>query len=89
MRHASTVSSLLVDARPVDHPTARQRGIGRYVTGLLRGLHAIEAPLVALYGSDIEAAVLSEAIPGLHSCAGVRRRFERTSRPAPGTWRPS
>jgi glycosyltransferase involved in cell wall biosynthesis len=65
-RRASSVSSLLVDARPVDHPTARQRGIGRYVTGLLRGLHEIEAPVVALYGSDSEAAVLSEAIPGLH-----------------------
>jgi glycosyltransferase involved in cell wall biosynthesis len=78
------VSSLLVDARPVDHPTARQRGIGRYVTGLLRGLHAIDAPLVALYGSDSEAAVLSEAIPGLHlvrwSPQAVREHV------APGTW---
>jgi glycosyltransferase involved in cell wall biosynthesis len=84
MRHASTVSSLMVDARPVDHPTARQRGIGRYVTGLLRGLHAIDAPLVALYGSDSEAAVLSEAIPGLHlerwSPQAVREHV------APGTW---
>lgn len=76
--------TLLVDARPVDHPTARQRGIGRYVTGLLRGLHQIDAPLVALYGSDNEAAVLSEAIPGLHlvrwSPQAVRERLE------PGTW---
>ena len=78
------VEILLVDARPVDHPTARQRGIGRYVTGLLRGLHEIDAPLVALYGSDIEAAVLSEAIPGLNlvrwSPQAVRERVR------PGTW---
>ena len=59
------VGTLLVDARPVDHPTARQRGIGRYVTGLLRGLVEIDAPLVALYASDIEAELLSESIPGL------------------------
>ncbi len=57
--------TLLVDARPVDHPTARQRGIGRYVTGLLRGLVEIEAPVHALYGSDMEAEVLAEAIPDL------------------------
>jgi glycosyltransferase involved in cell wall biosynthesis len=59
------VRTLLVDARPVDHPTARQRGIGRYVTGLLDGLVAIGAPLVALYGSDVEAEALSAANPGL------------------------
>ena len=59
------VRTLLVDARPVDHPTARQRGIGRYVTGLLDGLVAIGAPVVALYGSDVEAETLSAAIPAL------------------------
>jgi glycosyltransferase involved in cell wall biosynthesis len=78
------VSALLVDARPVDHPTARQRGIGRYVTGFLRGLHQIDAPLIALYGSDVEAAVLSEAIPGLRlarwSPQIVRRHLD------PGSW---
>ena len=81
---AVSVETLLVDARPVDHPTARQRGIGRYVTGLLRGLHEIGAPLVALYGSDTEAIVLSEAIPGLNlvrwSPQAVRERVR------PGTW---
>jgi glycosyltransferase involved in cell wall biosynthesis len=80
----SPVDTLLVDARPVDHPTARQRGIGRYVTGLLRGLHEIEAPLVALYGSDVEAAVLSDAIPELDlvrwSPQAIRERV------GPGTW---
>ena len=56
---------LLVDARPVDHPTARQRGIGRYVTGLLTGLRDIDAPMIALYGTDAEAEVLAHTVPGL------------------------
>ncbi|HSP27457.1 MAG TPA: hypothetical protein VLN74_02825, partial [Ilumatobacteraceae bacterium] len=60
-----SVLTLLVDARPVDHPTARQRGIGRYVTGLLTGLRDIDAPVVALYGNDAEADVLADAVPGL------------------------
>ena len=78
------VGALLVDARPVDHPTARQRGIGRYVTGLLRGLTEIGAPLVALYGTDIESELLSEAIPGLplrRWSPGVVREYA-----VPGTW---
>jgi glycosyltransferase involved in cell wall biosynthesis len=65
IRHASNVSTLLVDARPVDHPTARQRGIGRYVTGLLAGLRDVDAPVVALYGNDTEAEVLVDTVPGL------------------------
>ena len=81
---ATPVGALLVDARPVDHPTARQRGIGRYVTGLLRGLHEIDAPLVALVGSDIEAEVLTDAIPGLN----LHRWSPRIVREhaTPGTW---
>ena len=59
------MSTLLVDARPVDHPTARQRGIGRYVTGLLTGLRDIDAPMIALYGTDAEAEVLTDTVPGL------------------------
>ena len=60
-----SLTTLLVDARPVDHPTARQRGIGRWVTGLLTGLRDIDAPVIALYGSDADAEVLADAIPGL------------------------
>ena len=60
-----SVSTLLVDARPLDHPTARQRGIGRYVTGLLTGLRDIDAPVVALYGTDAEADVLAATVPGI------------------------
>lgn len=81
---AAPVDALLVDARPVDHPTARQRGIGRYVTGLLRGLHQHAVPLVALYGTDLEAEVLSDAIPGLDLrpwCPQVVRAHAR-----PGVW---
>ena len=81
---APPVGALLVDARPVDHPTARQRGIGRYVTGLLRGLHEIGAPLVALHGSELDRDVLAEAIPGLRlvrwSPQAVRAHV------ADGTW---
>ena len=62
-----SLSTLLVDARPVDHPTARQRGIGRWVTGLLTGLRDIDAPVLALYGTDAEADILAETIPGLES----------------------
>jgi glycosyltransferase involved in cell wall biosynthesis len=79
-----SVSTLLVDARPVDHPTARQRGIGRYVTGLLAGLRDIDAPVVALYGSDNEAEVLTDAVPGLT----LRRWSPQVVRDhvADGTW---
>jgi glycosyltransferase involved in cell wall biosynthesis len=59
------LSTLLVDARPVDHPTARQRGIGRWVTGLLTGLRDIDAPVIALYGADAESDVLADTVPGL------------------------
>jgi glycosyltransferase involved in cell wall biosynthesis len=81
---STPVGALLVDARPVDHPTARQRGIGRYVTGLLRGLHENGAPLVALHGSELDRDVLAEAIPGLNlvrwSPQAVRAHV------AEGTW---
>lgn len=80
-----SVRHLLVDARPVDHPTARQRGIGRYVTGLLAGLAAIDAPFTALVGSDSEAEALADVVgdPARLVTWGpdaVRRRAEV------GTW---
>jgi glycosyltransferase involved in cell wall biosynthesis len=73
-----------VDARAVDHPTARRRGIGRWVTGLLHGLVAIDAPAIALVGSDVEAEVLSSAVPGLT----IRRWSPQVIRQhaEPGTW---
>lgn len=84
MSTAGAVQTILVDARPVDHPTARQRGIGRYVTGLLAGLHAIDAPFLALHGSDIEADVLAEAIPGLPLRRWSPQLVRRHA--TPGTW---
>ncbi len=75
---------LLVDARPVNHPTARNRGIGRYTIGLLGGLQQVAAPVVALYETDAEATLLADAVPGLAlqrwSPAAVRRCTE------PGSW---
>ncbi|CAN5414033.1 glycosyltransferase family 1 protein [soil metagenome] len=78
------LAHLLVDARPVCHPTAGSRGIGRYTVGLLDGLHQIGAPVIALYETDAEAALLATAIPGLELAplrpATVRRFTE------PNTW---
>lgn len=56
---------LLVDGRPINHPTARNRGIGRYTLGLLRGLHDAGAPVVALYESEVEAELLRSSVHGL------------------------
>lgn len=81
---ATPGAALLVDARPVDHPTARDRGIGRYTTGLLQGLCTIDAPVIALVSTDAEADLLREAVPGL--------RLERwgpqviRDHAVPGTW---
>ncbi len=58
---ATSAGAVLVDARPVGHPTARRRGIGRYVIGLLRGLADIGVPVVALYETETEAEVLAAA----------------------------
>ncbi|MCE9623117.1 MAG: glycosyltransferase [Actinomycetia bacterium] len=62
---AEALSHLLVDARPVCHPTAGARGIGRYTMGLLGGLHAAGAPVVALYETAVEAAQLAAALPDI------------------------
>ena len=78
------VRHLLVDARPVNHPTARDRGIGRYTTGLFSGLHQIGAPVVALYETDEEAALLATAVPGLEMrrlCPATVRHYTE-----PGVW---
>jgi glycosyltransferase involved in cell wall biosynthesis len=78
------VRHLLVDARPIDHPTARQRGIGRYVTGLLGGLEEIDAPFTALVGSDREAELLADVVDP----SRVRRWSPGAvgDRATPGTW---
>lgn len=78
------VEHLLVDARPVDHPTARQRGIGRYVAGLLRGLDEIGAPFTALVGSDVEAALLDDIVSPDRLASWNPQVVREHARP--GTW---
>lgn len=78
------LTTLLVDARPLDHPTARQRGIGRYVTGLLTGLRDIGAPAIALYGTNAEAEVLADTVPGI-ACRKWSPQVVR-DHAVPGTW---
>jgi glycosyltransferase involved in cell wall biosynthesis len=55
----------MVDARSIDHPTARQRGIGRHVTGLLQGLVDIDAPVIAMCSNAAELAIVADAVDGL------------------------
>ncbi|MEX2627082.1 MAG: glycosyltransferase family 1 protein [Ilumatobacteraceae bacterium] len=80
---------LLVDARPVDHPTARQRGIGRYVTGLLRGLGEVGASFTALVGSDVEAELLTDVVAPDQLVPWSRqavRELAGPAQPASSTW---
>jgi len=78
------VAHLLIDARPVCHPTAGQRGIGRYTLGLLGGLQQVGAPVVALYETEAEANLLAAALPDLavqQLCPATVRQYT-----APGSW---
>lgn len=81
---STPVRRVIVDARPVDHPTARSRGIARYTTGLLGGLVEIGAPVTALYDRAREAELLSAAVPDL----SLRRWSRRAVRDltGEGTW---
>lgn len=56
---------LLVDARPIEHPTARRRGIGRYAVGLLQGLAEVGSSVTALASDTAEAALISPQVPGV------------------------
>lgn len=75
---------LLVDARPVEHPTARQRGIGRYVTGLIAGLGELNAPFTALVDTDLQASTLAEAVPGVPLARWSPQVVRHQAQP--GTW---
>ena len=57
-----TVRRLLVDARPISHPTAGGRGVGNHVAGLLEGLAEGETPVTALVGNDRERDVLDPTV---------------------------
>lgn len=62
---AARVRRILVDGRPVDHPTARQRGIGRYTAGFLAGLSRTGVSVTAAVSSGVEADVLRATAPHL------------------------
>jgi glycosyltransferase involved in cell wall biosynthesis len=57
------VKRLLVDARPLTHPTAGGRGIGNHVAGILEGLAAVGAPAVALVEDETARALVPERFP--------------------------
>lgn len=86
MSREFSAAHLLVDARPVDHPTARQRGIGRYVTGLLRGLGEIDAPFTALVGSDAEAELLADVVAADRLRAWSRSAVRELGPPGTDVW---
>lgn len=62
---ADRAPHLLVDARPIEHPTARRRGIGRYTTGLIRGFAEVGVPITALATDPDEAALIRPQVPGV------------------------
>jgi glycosyltransferase involved in cell wall biosynthesis len=78
------VRRLLVDARPLTHPTAGGRGIGNHVAGILEGLGAIGAPAVALVEHDDARRLVPDTFPAdaveVLGRAAVRRYAEA------GTW---
>jgi glycosyltransferase involved in cell wall biosynthesis len=75
---------LLVDARPLTHPTAGGRGIGNHVAGILEGLGANGAPAVALVEDDAARQLVPAAFPAgavePMSRAAIRRHAVE------GTW---
>ncbi|MET0663779.1 MAG: glycosyltransferase family 1 protein [Ilumatobacteraceae bacterium] len=74
--------AVLVDARPVAHPTAGGRGIGNYTLGLLHGLVAAGADVTALVGHPDDAIHLTGVPPT--SIEVLHRDVLR--RAAPGSW---
>ena len=62
---AERARHLLVDARPIEHPTARRRGIGRYTTGILQGLVEVGASVTALAADSAQAEVIRPQVPNV------------------------
>jgi glycosyltransferase involved in cell wall biosynthesis len=60
---AERTGHLLVDARPIEHPTARRRGIGRYTTGILQGLVEVGASVTALAADSAQAELIRPQVP--------------------------
>ena len=79
------VRRLLVDARPISHPTAGGRGVGNHVAGLLEGLAEGDTPVTALVGSERERAALDPAVTARIDVDVLGRPAIRRA-VAPGTW---
>lgn len=75
---------LLVDGRAVDHPTARNRGVGRQTLGMLSGLLQVGAPVVALFETSAEAEILASALPGISLAPWRPATLRRYA--VPGCW---
>jgi glycosyltransferase involved in cell wall biosynthesis len=72
-RSGKTAPSVLLDARPLQGPSAR-RGIGTYATGLLKGLisEGFDPNLTLLLDADLPEPALPK---GAYRLAGSRRRY--------------
>jgi hypothetical protein len=79
------VRRLLVDARPISHPTAGGRGVGNHVAGLLEGLAEGDTPVTALVGSELERGALDPAVTDRIDVEVLGRSVIRRA-VAPGTW---
>jgi glycosyltransferase involved in cell wall biosynthesis len=77
------VRRLLVDARPLSNPAYRDRGVGRYVAGLARALHATGDDLRLLVSCHEEREVLGDLPEEVF--APLSRSTIRAES-GPGTW---
>ncbi len=59
------VARILLDARTIEHPDARGRGMARYVSGLIEGLAAEQIATTAFVADRVEARTLQRAHPAL------------------------
>jgi glycosyltransferase involved in cell wall biosynthesis len=75
---------LLVDARPLAHPTAAGRGIGNYTAGLLSGLARIGVPTTALVTDPSDGT--SAQLPGGPAVLPWRRAEVRSFARDGGRW---
>ena len=81
--HTGQVSTVLVDGRVIDHPTAGSRGIGRYTVSLVGALRAASVDVTVLVDDPRQGEAWSNAVPGVV----VERLAPRVFREAsPDTW---
>ncbi len=77
----TAVVDLVVDARPVLHPTAGGRGIGNYVRGLLDGLAEADVAFSAVVDDPDAARILTSAVgvERVWSWGDVRRSVDAST----------